>query len=282
MIHTNSVRGRFVQALLAVLLLVSTGARAEVLVLIHGFLGDGNSFYRAGVVQPLLDNGWRGGGVGTLGPGQVTVDLIPRPGPRSLYTVTLPSQAPAAVQADWLQAYLMQIASHHAGEPITLVGHSAGGVVARLALVRYGAGPVVRLITIASPHLGTHRANQAMSATSSGGFFGPISNFFTERALGSTNYRVLAQSRAVLADLTMAAPGNLLGWLNNQPHPDIEYISIIRANNLPLMQDVIVPSPSQDMNRVPALRDQSRRIVTADRHFLSPRDGQLLMQLFDR
>ena len=50
---------------------------------------------------------------------------------------------------------LAAIAQRHPTDTVDLIGYSAGGVVARLALVNYGAGTVARLITIAAPHLGT-------------------------------------------------------------------------------------------------------------------------------
>jgi hypothetical protein len=79
-------------------------------------------------------------------------------GENTIYTVSLPVSAPLALQADWLSAMIRSAANRHPDQPVVLVGHSAGGVVSRLSLVRGGVGPVVHLITIASPHLGTARA----------------------------------------------------------------------------------------------------------------------------
>jgi len=52
------------------------------------------------------------------------------------------------------------IASHHDGRPVTLVGHSLGGLVSRWIVqeVEEVAGRVDRLITLASPHDGTTAA----------------------------------------------------------------------------------------------------------------------------
>ncbi len=61
-------------------------------------------------------------------------------------------------------AALSKLASH--GRPVTIVGHSLGGLLARWYLQELGGsvdqgGPVDRLITIASPHAGTDRARFA-------------------------------------------------------------------------------------------------------------------------
>jgi triacylglycerol esterase/lipase EstA (alpha/beta hydrolase family) len=57
---------------------------------------------------------------------------------------------------------------------VDFIGHSAGGVVARVALVNYGADTVAWLITIAAPHLGTERASEALDATDDSGLVGGI------------------------------------------------------------------------------------------------------------
>ncbi|MCK7500221.1 MAG: GPI inositol-deacylase [Comamonadaceae bacterium] len=92
----------------------------------------------------------------------------------------MPSTA-LAIQADALTRALRALEARHPGESFTLVGHSAGGVVARLSVVRGGVGQVKRLITIASPHLGTERALEAVDATHSGGPFKIIKDFFGGR-----------------------------------------------------------------------------------------------------
>lgn len=61
-------------------------------------------------------------------------------------------------------AALAKLAAH--GRPLTLVGHSLGGLLARWYLQELGGavdvgGPVDRLITIASPHAGTEHARFA-------------------------------------------------------------------------------------------------------------------------
>jgi triacylglycerol lipase len=60
--------------------------------------------------------------------------------------------------ADQVQARIQQLQAHGA-QRIVLVGHSMGGLACRACLARHGAGPVVRLITLASPHAGSLCAN---------------------------------------------------------------------------------------------------------------------------
>jgi pimeloyl-ACP methyl ester carboxylesterase len=257
-----------------IILAFSAGlARADVAVLVHGYLGDAASWEVSGVGTALAANGWQRAGVvipGLAGP------LLPPPlanGPRKQYPLELPSTAPLAIQADVLMRALRALEARHPGEPFTLVGHSAGGVVARLALVRGGAGQVKRLITIAAPHLGTERALEAIDATHSGGPLKIIKDFF-----GGRTYHVVKNSWPVLLDLAPAVPGSTLFWLNAQAHPPIDYVSVIRGAPYGL-GDEIVPGPSQDLNNVPVLRGKARSPVVAAEHGLSPLDGRVLADL---
>jgi triacylglycerol lipase len=67
-------------------------------------------------------------------------------------------------------------------------------------------------------------------------------------------------------------PHNLVYWLNQQPHPLIAYFSIVRQEGV-MLGDFIVPGHSQDMNNVPALKNQSFNIVSQNGHFLTPQDA---------
>lgn len=262
--------------LIAVFLLftaTSQAVRADVAVLVHGYLGNAGSWEFSGVNAVLARNGWMPGGVILPGPAG---PLLPPPSPnssRKAYCVELPSTAPLMVQADMLSAALRVVRERHGKEAITLVGHSAGGVVARMALVRGGSAGVTRLITIAAPHLGTVRALQALDATHEGGPVGFVKDVF-----GGSEYRAVKHSWPVLLDLSPAVPGSVLFWLNAQPHPNIKYVSIVRADPFGL-GDMLVPGASQDLNSVPQLAGKASTYVVPEGHALSAADGTMLASL---
>ncbi|TVP89204.1 MAG: alpha/beta fold hydrolase [Thioalkalivibrio sp.] len=266
-------------SLLMVLLLWAPAAPASVMVLVHGYLGDGQGFHRAGVVDALDAGGWHYGGNWRPAPdGRVRLVGDAGTGERTVYTVNLPATAPLALQADWLTAMRRAAEQRHPDEPITLVGHSAGGVVARLALVRGGQGAVEHLITIASPHLGTERALQALQATNSGGMFGPFRQILTRQALGSSNYEAIRQSQALLLDLAPPHRGNLLGWLNVQEHPEITYDAVVRNTGFRMGGDILIPAWSQDLNQVPALRGRASVIASPLGHSLDATDVRVILE----
>jgi pimeloyl-ACP methyl ester carboxylesterase len=197
----------------------------------------------------------------------------------TVHTVDLPSIAPLMEQARLLGGMLGAIAQRHPADTVDLIGHSAGGVVARLALVNYGARTVTRLITIAAPHMGTERASQALDAADDSGLFGGIKRWLVKRKVGDDLYRTVQSSRGVLTDLSPPVPGNLLYWLNGRPHPDIVYVAVVRGVAYGMPGDQVVPAPSQDLRRVPALNGRASIRVVAGGHELSPQDGLLLSEL---
>jgi len=265
-------------ALLTLLLTMSApGLRAEVLVLVHGYLSGANYWDESGVNSVLLQHGWQRAGVFTFGPGGIA--LVSAPGRRAankFYAVDLPSEAPVLVQVYLLHEALDAITRDHPREPLVLVGHSAGGVVARTALVRGDSRNVKALITIASPHLGTVRAEQALDATDIPFPLSLVTDFF-----GGELYDTARRSRSLYVDLVRPQPGSLLYWLNSQPHPDIRYFSIVRAGTQAGGGDYIVPAYSQDMNNVPALRGRSTLLTIPAGHGLAPQDGRLLIKVLD-
>ncbi len=267
--------------LLGLLLMLPLRAGAEVALLVHGYLSNSATWELSGVNAALRQAGWQYGGNYAFSPTGLVDRTLPaaRHSKRTFYTLDVPSLAPLPIQAAWIEAALNRIAAEHPNEAVTLVGHSAGGVAARLTLVRHGTGPVKRLVTIAAPHLGTDRAVKALDAVDDDGFFGPIKEWIVKREIGKGLYRTLELSRGVLFDLVPPAPGTLLWWLNGQLHPDIEYVSVVRSAGYFIAGDLLVPPFSQDMNRVPALAGRSQVYITIQGHQLTPADGLLLARI---
>ncbi|MGA7980956.1 MAG: alpha/beta fold hydrolase [Chromatiaceae bacterium] len=278
-------RGRWWLALCCALGLVFAGpaSAGRILVLVHGYLGDSASWQQSGVLPVLAQAGWKLVGNWQSTPSGVRLEPVgPPAGEFAIYTVDLPSTAPLMEQARLLGGMLAAIAQRHPTDTVDLIGHSAGGVVARLALVNYGAGTVTRLITIAAPHLGTERASEALDATDDSGLFGGIKRWFVKRKVGDDLYRTVQSSRGVLADLAPPVPGNLLYWLNGRQHPDIVYVAVVRGAAYGMPGDQVVPAPSQDLRRVPALYGRATIRVVAGEHQLSRQDGLLLSELVSK
>ncbi len=271
---------RFLVVFVLLLLLPIHKASADVAVLIHGYLSDATTWERSGVNALLRQAGWTYAGNISFSPrGLVEYPVQTKRTEKTFYTVNLPYTAPAPIQSSWLKAAVDRISSKHPDEKITLVGHSAGGVVARLMLVQYGAGKVSRLITIAAPHLGTDKAVRALDAVDDSGMFGMIKEWFVREDIGDGMYNTLQVSRGILFNLVPPAPGTLLFWLNAQPHPDIEYVSVIRNGGYRIAGDLVVPPFSQDMNQIPALRGKSKVWLSYQGHELTPMDGKLLAEI---
>jgi pimeloyl-ACP methyl ester carboxylesterase len=175
-------------------------------------------------------------------------------------------------QEQQLEAYLSALRERHPDEPLILAGHSAGGVLGRLHMVRNPTQAVSALITIASPHLGTESAELGLRAGQS-----PLS-WLT----GLVGADTLNRSQGLFFDLVRERPGNLLFWLNRQQHPEARYISVVRNGENSLFGDLVVPEWSQDMNRVQALYGRAVRIEAGGGHGLSEDDGLLLARILAR
>ncbi|MBK1644803.1 hypothetical protein CKO25_09105 [Thiocapsa imhoffii] len=265
------------------LVCASPASAGRILVLVHGYLGDAASWQHSGVLPVLEQAGWRFAGDWQSTPSGVRLEPAGRPaGEFAIYRVNLPSTAPLMVQSSYLGGMLNAIAQQHPSDTIDLIGHSAGGVVARLALINYGAGTVTRLITIAAPNLGTDRAAQALDATNDGGLFGGIKRWVVKRQVGEDVYRTVQLSRGVLMDLSPPVPGNLLYWLNGSQHPEIAYVAVVRGAAFGMPGDQVVPAPSQDLRLVPALRGRASAQVVPGEHQLTQQDGLLLAQLVSK
>jgi len=256
-----------VRQLLSIVLFLNlaTAVQAgQTLVLVHGYLSDSQVWRETGIVYTLHRAGWQDGGDlfpwGTLGraPWNSAEQYV--------YAVNLPSEAPLPVQAQWLDFYLYQLQLRHPDNAFILIGHSAGGVVARLTMVMSQA-PVVGLLTIASPHLGTDAAEDGLRLSNS-----PVSWVAPFLGLGTIN-----RSEDLYRDLIREYPATPLFWLNRQPHPKAFYASIIRVG-----ADKWVAPYSQDLNDVPALHGQALTLTTVGRHSLHPADGQVIVSLLEK
>jgi triacylglycerol lipase len=251
--------------LLSLLIFIASPASAEVLVLIHGYHSSGKIWRSSGVIPALQAQGWTDAGDYPLNPlGQPKGAHS-----KSLVTVTLPSEAPVAYQSLLLGQQLQNIRQTFPDEPLILVGHSAGGVIARYHLVLQPEPDVRALITLASPHLGTAIAEIGSLASDS-----PLGAAAPFMGLNGIN-----RSRGLYDDLMRARYGSMLYWLNRQPHPEIIWISLVRGSSSKGADDYIVPAFSQDMRNIPALRGSAVSYTVPGNHELSFSDGLLLADI---
>jgi pimeloyl-ACP methyl ester carboxylesterase len=260
-------------------LLLSMGSwtvKADILVLIHGYQSNAYTWQQQGIVQQLAQHNWVSDGVltYTVHGLQHQAGLATAETKNRTIQVNLPSEATLTRQADTLSIMLDQLRLHHPQEKLILVGHSAGGVVARMSLVRHDASQTKALITLASPHLGTDLAEKALNFAHDKSPMSMMSNFF---AAPLTNN--LRRSTGILLDLRPARSGSILYDLNIQQHPDIEYISIVHRDNSLLSPYEIVPEFSQDMRNVPALAAKAHTLIVPSEHELNWRDAGVILHV---
>lgn len=245
--------------------------QAKTVVLIHGYLSNASIWNTSGFSQVLARNGFLQGDTYNFNPWGM---MVPRPIARhvnAFYSVELPAQTNLQTQEGILLQYLQHLSAQRQ-EPLTLVGHSAGGLVARLFLLDPNRTPVNGLITIATPHLGTPTADLAYLAGNS-----PIGMMFS-----MAGEDTLHDSRGLLSDLKEEKQGSFLFWMNRQRHPNIHYASIVRKNEdiaKPKQFDFIVPAASQDMNNIWSLRGRSGVAITTNNHALSNKDGLVVLDI---
>ncbi len=259
------------------LFFISLPVQAEIMLLIHGYLGDASSWEKSGINQELHQQGWLRAGMFRGSPQGPELFLTEHTeGENLVYVAELPSDTPVMIQADVLFNIIDIIRQNHPEQQLILVGHSAGGVVARMTLIRHQLKNINALITIAAPHVGTGRADQALDITANHGPFNMIKSF-----VGGRNYDALKNSRGLMVDLRHPQPGNMLYWLNSQAHPKIHYASIIRLNNDGNSGDYYVPGFSQNMNNVPVLQGQSSTFTTPTSHFLVRQDANTILSIIN-
>jgi len=256
-------------------------ASAEVLVLVHGYMGSPASWENSGINGILERNGWPRGGL--IIPD--TNEFIPaprskRPGQRSKnisYMIDMPWMLPLVEQSDYLGKAMQRVLKLRPNENITLIGHSAGALVARLWLIEFKNPAVKRFISIAAPNLGTLRAIDALELTDP--VFGPIDA--VRSMFGGKLYNTVRHSRDLVYDFTPPSQRNpnVLYWMNQQPHPDIQYISVVREDRRGIDKDWLMSADSQDLNNVSALRGKATTYVVPQDHSLNWEDGQLLVSI---
>ena len=261
---------------LSLLLLVSSQAFSRQLVLIQGYLGQPSSWSDSGIAQQLDQNGWHYAGEFVYSSGGAK--LLPsrmdksRPSPENkFYRVSLPTESSISNQAFYLTAYIKNLRKHYPQQEIILVGHSAGGVLARYVMVRKPELNVQLLITIASPHLGTDSAELGQLIGNS-----PLA--FIAPMVGADT---INRSQGLYSDLLPEMPHRFLYWLNRQPHPEAEYISIVRDQQSPDGGDFIVSQHSQYLENVYSLRYRASSYVVQGAHGLSYNDGIILLDLLN-
>lgn len=247
--------------------------RADIMILVHGYQSNADDWRRSGIVERLGRFDWRDSGAVFLDPhGQMDFSNEPLKNDKVIFTVHLPSEYPLHQQSQTLETFIKGIASYYPNEAIVLVGHSAGGVVARSALVRAGGLlPISQLITIASPHLGTEAATVgAMVADSALAMVAPI------MGAGALN-----RSAQLYKDLQPEKPGTLLFMLNRQRHPRIEYVSMVRHEAYGFPTDLVVPKDSQRLENVYALRGLARSVMAGYGHGLHVGDADVIVRLIE-
>lgn len=267
---TTPLFRRLAQALcVGLILALPCPGWAQVMILLHGHLGSSIDWRISGFTGVLQDAGWRDGGV--IDTVQNTTDLKPLPAADpadTFYSLDLPSEASLTVQADRLDAALKRILPRHSGEALLFTGFSAGGVVARLYMVRHPRLPVRALCTIAAPHLGTESAEIALLAADS-----PLSEYATLFGAEFIN-----QSQALYKDLVRERPDSFLYKLNREPHPAAQYIALVRINSEAEPGDLVVPVYSQDMNNVIALRGRVQTLSGPGVHGVLADDARHLLK----
>lgn len=283
-IFTKMIKNQIKNFIFVLILLNSVSlAKSEILILVHGWSANANTWIQSGVVANLAANGWENAGLVISLP-NYQIKYIAAYGKnarKKVYQVDLPAEAPIAIQASHLLAEINFIHMLYPAETINIAGHSAGGIVARLAILQKNKLPISSLITIASPNLGTHRAVEALDLVHEKPVFCPGPGLeFVKTMFAGNNYNYIKYSQNVLIDLQPENNNNLLGWLNKQTHPNIKYHSIIRFKP-GLSGDELVPGFSQDLNQVSSLRGKANSYFTQTGHSLNPADGTLLANILN-
>jgi pimeloyl-ACP methyl ester carboxylesterase len=250
-------------------LLFSNATYAKTVILIHGLDSDRNTWYENKVVKPLFSSGFKDATKNLFIDPKELKNSTQANAKNVFYTVDLAWFKPLESQANSLKDVLSYIYQQR-NEPLILVGHSVGGVVARLYLLSKNPVPVVGLITIASPHHGSPWAEATWLALQS-----PMGDFIS--LMGENKW---SKSEQLLWQLSPSVKHSMINWMNDQPHPKLRYISIIHTPSFKRMAaDILVPAVSQNMNYIPALYKRSAVVTIRSGHSLSKRDGLMLAKI---
>ncbi len=267
-----------VAGLLLLLANLLPAVRADVLLEVHGFEGSVYSWERSGVNSVLHQFGWKRAAVLVAAPqGLIALPMRWQDAENKVVNLQLNSEVSLIGQANAFTAALRWVNDRYPAEKIIVVGHSLGGLVARLALVRDGAPHVKALVTIASPHQGTVLAYRGLDEVNDPFPLNKLKEFF-----GGETYKILERSRMLLHEIVPPIPGKLLYWLNTRKHPDIRYFSVVRSSVNGVLGDPIVSGFSQDMANIPAIGKSSTRIIQGFQHGLTLLDGYTLVNILQQ
>jgi triacylglycerol lipase len=259
--------------ILFVLLSLSISAHAKQMVLIQGYQSTSASWTETGIFQLLENHKWQYAGEYDLSSDGARLyhSVSLAPSSNAFYLVSLPTEASLHIQAYYLKAYLRDLRKRFPDDRIILVGHSAGGVLARYVMVQAPNLRINQLITIASPHLGTESAELGKMLGDS-----PMALFTPLLGAGTIN-----RSQGLYQDLLPEKQGRFLYWLNRQVHPEAEYISIVRDQGGEYSGDLVVEQNSQYLEHVYDLRDRAYSYIVPAPHNLNSADGRLILDLIE-
>jgi pimeloyl-ACP methyl ester carboxylesterase len=251
-----------------ILSLISTIAKAEILVFVHGYDSSSSVWRNTGIFSYLQSQSWQDAGNLTYFQNRIVYQQAKVLKPYRMVTVDLPSAAPIPIQSAILINYLSYLQQQAPEQSFSIIAHSVGGIVARLAIIENPKLKVKRIITIASPHGGTGMAEAAeLIAKTPISILAPI-----------VDADIINQSEILLNQLQREEPGSFLFWLNRQQHPDITYISIVRSDGTLFNKDFYVPSVNQDLRGVLGIK-KAISYPSYGKHELQYRDGFIIAQL---
>lgn len=255
------------------LLSASFAVQAKQMVLIQGYQSHSSSWIKSGIFRLLEKNKWHYAGEYQLASdGARLIDAKPVAAENNdFYLVALPTESSLHVQLYYLNAYIAHLRKRFPAQRIILVGHSAGGVLARYLMVQNPELNIHQLITIASPHLGSESAEI-------GKFIGDSPMALLTPLLGADT---INRSQSLYQDLLPEKPGRFIYWLNRQEHPDAEYISIVRDQSSENSGDLIVEQNSQYLEHVYDLRNRAYSYIVPAAHELNSADGQFILDLIE-